>query len=74
MKHGTSIDSSLMNSFNELFESICRSGVTRLKSSTQLSSLLAYEEDADFRRRHKYEGIIEEMKSVRQLMVMSYFV
>jgi len=68
MRHSAHMDSTLLNILNELFQVACRSGVTRLKTSTKLSSLLACEDEVDSRKKHKYEGILEEMRSVSDIL------
>ncbi len=65
MRHDRHVRSATLQVYNEIFEATCKSGVTRLKSSCKLSSLLANEEEVDSRRRHRFEGIMEEMASVR---------
>ena len=58
------MDSTLMDTLNELYELVCRAGITRLKPGTMLSSLLSCEEELEARRKQKYENIIEDMRSV----------
>ena len=58
------MDSTLMDTLNELYELVCRAGITRLKPGTMLSSLLSCEEEPEARRKQKYENIIEDMRSV----------
>ena len=63
MEGGT--DTELMGTLNEIFAIVLHSGATRLHSSTTLSSLMVYADEQDKKKRHKYESIMEEMRSVR---------
>ena len=58
------VNAELMSTLNELFSIVLHSGVTRLRGTSRLSSLLVYEEEHDLKRRQKYENIVEEMKNV----------
>ena len=59
------VDTEAMNALNDIYNSVVKLGVTRLKSGTLLASLLAYEEERDPKYRQKYEAVIDEMNSVR---------
>jgi len=58
------VGAEVISILNEVFDLVLNSGVTRLRSKTRLSTLLAYEEEMDARKRQKYENIVEEMKTV----------
>ena len=58
------VSGDVINTLNEVFETVLSSGVTRLRSKARLSSLMMYEEEQDSRKRQKYEGLVEDMKSV----------
>lgn len=59
-----SSDIDLMTILNEIYEVAVRSGVTKLRNTTRLASLMAYEDERDPRKRQKYEIIMEEIRSV----------
>ena len=60
------VDTEVMDALNEIFNTVTKSGTTKLKSTTRLASLLSYEDERDIKQRQKYETVVEEMKSVSQ--------
>ena len=58
------VDTELMNTLNDIYNIVTKSGTTRLKPTTLLASLLAYEKEGDPKNRQKYEAVIDEMNSV----------
>lgn len=58
------LDGELMEAFDNVFQTIMNSGVTKLKPQTRLASLLVYEGEKDIKKRQKYMAVLEEMKTV----------
>ena len=58
------VDTETNNALNEMYEVVARSGSTKLRAATKLSSLLAFEDEREHRKRQKYENLLEEMRSV----------
>lgn len=58
------MDRRLLDACNGAFETVCKSGVTRLKPSTSLSSLLNLSEEEGTRARVKIETTMDDLKSV----------
>ena len=67
------VDTEAMNALNEIYSVVTKSGVTRLKATTRLASLLSYEEERDVKQRQKYETVIEEMRNVSHQSNISKF-
>ena len=53
-----------METFDNVFQTIMNSGVTKLKPQTRLASLLVYEGERDVKKRQKYTAVLEEMRTV----------
>ena len=69
--HTRGRDPDLGNLLGDLFDLVCRSGSTRLKAGTELSSLAAHDPQReagdstrDSRKRHKFETNLEDMRNV----------
>lgn len=61
--HDVHVTSQTMIVYNELFDSACSSGITRLKNVT-LSSVLNLREEEDQKTKQKTETIMEELRNV----------
>ncbi|CAI8030834.1 Lysosomal-trafficking regulator [Geodia barretti] len=71
--HTRGRDPDLGNLLGDLFDLVCRSGSTRLKAGTELSSLAAHDPQReagdstrDSKKRHKFETNLEDMRNLDQ--------
>ena len=65
MKANVRMDGRLMAACNGIFDVVRNTGVTRLKHSVRLSSLLSANDEEDPRLRQRNEAILEDLRNVR---------